>query len=435
MDALTIGIIMVVCLIVLIVLKFPVGYAFLIIGFFGFIALRGWDGAFSYLATKVFSGCTQYLLTTVPLFVLMGEIAFASGIGEGIFRAARAWLGGIRGGLVIATTIANAGFGAACGMPTAATAVFGKVAIPEMLEAKTDRRLAAGSVVAAAGLSAIIPPSVIAIIYGFLAIAPIHKILMAGLLPGLLSVGITIAMLAIRLKANPGLCPPMEPVPWRERWRLLRGVWAMLAVVVLVIGGIYGGLFSPTEAGAVGAAGMFIIALALRKLNRQNVRDALMLTARTTSIIFIVMGGIVFFTGFLSLSGISAAMTNTIAGLAIPTVGVVIITMFIFLGLGCVLDPFSVLFLSIPLLAPAMEAIGVNLIWYGVLVVKMATIGMFTPPVGLNCYMLKIVRPDFELGEIFRGATWFLAAEAVVMALLIAFPAISLLLPALMYRG
>jgi TRAP-type C4-dicarboxylate transport system permease large subunit len=173
-------------------------------------------------------------------------------------------------------------------MPTAATAVFGKVAIPEMMEAKTDRRLAAGSVVAAAGLSAIIPPSVIAIIYGFLAIAPIHKILMAGLLPGLLSVGITIAMLGIRLKANPALCPPMEPVPWRERWRLLRGVWAMLAVVVLVIGGIYGGLFSPTEAGAVGAAGMFIIALALRKLNRQNVRDALMLTARTTSIIFIV---------------------------------------------------------------------------------------------------------------------------------------------------
>jgi C4-dicarboxylate transporter DctM subunit len=320
MDSLTIGIIMVVCLIALIVLKFPVGYAFLIIGFFGFIALRGWDSAFSYLATKVFSGSTQYLLTTVPLFVLMGEVAFASGIGEGLFSAARAWLGGIRGGLVIATTIANAGFGAACGMPTAATAVFGKVAIPEMLNAKTDRRLAAGSVVAAAGLSAIIPPSVIAIIYGFLAIAPIHKILMAGLLPGLLSVGITIAMLAIRLRANPALCPPIEPVPWRERWRLLKGVWAMIAVVVLVIGGIYGGIFSPTEAGAVGAAGMFIIALALRKLNRNNFRDALMLTARTTSIIFIVMGGIVFFTGFLSLSGISGAMTDMIGGMAVPPI-------------------------------------------------------------------------------------------------------------------
>jgi len=434
MSPLTIGIIMVVVLIVLIVLKFPVGYAFLIVGFWGFIALRGWDGAFSYLATKVFSGSTQYLLTTVPLFVLMGEVAFVSGIGEGIFRAARAWLGGIRGGLVLATTIANAGFGAACGMPTAATAVFGKVAIPEMLDAKTDRRLAAGSVVAAAGLSAIIPPSVIAIIYGFLAIAPIHKVLMAGLLPGLLSVGVTVAMLSIRLRANPGLCPPVAPVPWRERFRLLRGVWGMLAVVILVIGGIYTGLFSPTEAGATGAAGMFIVALALRKLNRKNVLEALMLTARTTSIIFIVMGGIVFFTGFLSLSGVSGAMTNLVGGLALPPVGVVVITMFIFLGLGCVLDPFSVLFLTIPLLSPAMKLLGVNMIWYGVLVVKMATIGMFTPPVGLNCYMLKIVRPDFELGEIFRGATWFLAAEAVVMTLLITFPQICLWLPGLMYR-
>ena len=208
----------------------------------------------------------------------------------------------------------------------------------------------------------------------------------------------------------------------------------MIAVVVLVIGGIYGGLFSPTEAGAIGAAGMFIIAIALKKLNRNNVRDAFLLTARTTSIIFIVMGGIIFFTGFLSLSGISGAMTDMVGGMTIPTVGVVIITMFIFLGLGCVLDPFSVLFLTIPLLAGAIETLGINLIWYGVLVVKMATIGMFTPPVGLNCYMLKIVRPDFELGEIFKGATWFLAAEAVVMALLIAFPAISLLLPTLMYR-
>ena len=434
MDSLTIGIIMLALLIVLIVLKFPVGYAFLIVGFWGFITLRGFDGAFSYLGTKVFSGSTQYLLTTVPLFILMGEIAFTAGIGEGIFRAARAWLGGIRGGLVIATTVANAGFGAACGMPTAATAIFGKVAIPEMLEAKTDRRLAAGSVVAAAGLSAIIPPSVIAIIYGFLAIAPIHKVLMAGLLPGALSVGITVAMLNIRLRINPSLAPPIPKVPWRERFRLLRGVWGMLAVVVLVIGGIYTGLFSPTEAGAAGATGMFIIAFALRRLNRNNVREALMLTARTTSIIFIVMGGIVFFTGFLSLSGISGAMTNTVAGLALPSIGVVIITMFMFLGLGCVLDPFSVLFLSIPLMSPAMKLLGVNMIWYGVLVVKMATIGMFTPPVGLNCYMLKIVRPDFELGEIFRGAMWFLAAEAVVMTLLILFPQICLWLPGMMYR-
>jgi len=203
----------------------------------------------------------------------------------------------------------------------------------------------------------------------------------------------------------------------------------MLVVIVLVMGGIFTGLFTPTEAGAVGAAGVLIIALALRKLDRTKFRDALLFSARTTSIIFIVMGGIVFFSSFLAVSGITSALTNFVTGLGVSPTQVVIITMFMLLGLGCVLDPFSVMFLAIPLLAPVMRALGVDPVWYGVLAVKMITIGMFTPPVGLNCYMLKIVLPDFELGEIFRGVIPFLVAEAVVMTLLIAFPQIILWLP------
>lgn len=437
MSPLTIGILLLCVLIALIVLKFPVGFSFLIVGFWGFAALRGFDGAFGFLSSKVFAGTASYLLTVVPVFVLMGELAFAGGIGEGIYRASRAWLGHIRGGLVMATTLANAGFGAACGMPQAATAVFTRVAVPEMLKAKTDRSLATGSVVAAAGLSAVIPPSVIAIIYGFLAVTPIHKLLIAGILPGILTAAVYMGMLSIRLRINPSLAPTIPGVPWRERFRSLRGIWGMMAVVILVIWGIYTGRFTPTEGGAVGAAGMFIIGLALRRLNRNNIREAFLNSAEITSIIFIVMGGIVFFTGFLSLSGISGAMVNFVAGLAFPPIGVVIITMFIFLGLGCVLDPFSVVFLAVPLLAPIMRELWVApvmSIWYGVLVVKMTTIGMFTPPVGLNVYMFKTLRPDFSYSEVFRGAMWFLSAEAVVMTLLIAFPQISLLLPRLMYR-
>lgn len=429
MSPLMIGIIMTVVLIALIVLKFPVGFAFLLVGFCGYVALRGFDSAFTLLASRVFGGTSSYLLTVVPLFVLMGELAFASGIGEGLFKAARSWLGHIKGGLVMATTLANAAFGAACGMPTAATAVFGKVAMPEMLAAKTDRSLAAGAVVAAAGLSAVIPPSVIIIIYGNLAVAPIHKLLIAGILPGILTAGVYVAMLYFRLKIKPSLAPVTIGVPWRERFRSLRGVWGMLVVIVLVMGGIFSGIFTPTEAGAVGAAGVLIIALALRKLDRTKFRDALLFSARTTSIIFIVMGGIVFFSGFLAVSGITSALTNFVTGLGVSPTQVVIITMFMLLGLGCVLDPFSVMFLAIPLLAPVMRALGVDSVWYGVLAVKMITIGMFTPPVGLNCYMLKIVLPDFQLGEIFRGVIPFLVAEAVVMTLLIAFPQIILWLP------
>lgn len=434
MSALTIGIILLVVLMALIVLKFPVGFAFLLVGFWGFVALRGFDGAFGFLSSKVFSGTASYLLTVVPLFILMGELAFIGGIGEGIYRAARAWLGHIRGGLVMATTLANAAFGAACGMPQAATAVFTKVAIPEMLKAKTDRSLAAGSVVAAAGLSAVIPPSVIAIIYGFLAVAPIHKILIAGILPGILTAGVYMGMLSLRLRINPSLAPTTAGVAWRERFRSLRGVWGMMAVVILVIWGVYTGVFTPTEGGAVGATGMFIIAAALRRLNRTNLREAFLHSAEITSIIFIVMGGIVFFTGFLSLSGISGALTSFVAGLTVSPTGVIIITMFMFLGLGCVLDPFSVVFLAVPLLAPIIRGLGINSIWYGILVVKMTTIGMFTPPVGLNVYMFKTLRPDFSYSEVFRGALWFLSAEAVVMALLITFPQITLWLPAMMYR-
>ena len=423
---------MVVLLVVLVMMKFPIGFAFLLIGFGGYAMLRGWDSSFALLSNKVFSGTASYTLTVVPLFILMGEIAFFSGIGERLYRAALAWLGPFRGGLMMATTICNAAFGAACGMPEAATAVFGKVAMPEMLKAKTDRSMAAGSIVGGAGLSGLIPPSVLMIVYGFLATAPIHKVLMAGLLPGLLTVAVYTGMINLRVRMNPGIAPRIAGVSWGERVRSIGGVWGMLAVVLIAIFGILLGIFTPTEGGAIGAAGVLVVALAMRKMSLIKLRDSLTSAGKTTSVIFIMIGGLAFFSAFLAMSGISAAMTNIFIGLPLPTTLIVILTMFIFLGLGCIIGPFPLLYLTIPLMTPIMKALGVDLIWYGVLVVKVATMGMIMPPLGINCYMLKLVLPEFSLEEIFRGSIWFLMTDMVIVALLVAFPQISLLLPSMM---
>jgi len=432
METLTVGVIMVVVLVVLVILKFPIGFAFLLIGFCGYVILKSWGSAFGLLPTKVFGGTASYLLTVVPLFILMGEIAFSSGIGEGLYKAFRALLGRFRGGLLMATTIANAAFGAACGMPEAATGVFGKLAMPEMLRHNTNRSFAAGAIVGSAGLSALIPPSVLAIIYGFLAVAPINKCLIAGILPGILTVLVYVVMINIRVRRNPQLAPPIAAVSRAELGRSLLGVLPMLAVVLLSIIGILVGLFTPTEGGGVGAAGVLIIAVAMRKISGRGFKDALTASGKTTSVLFIMVGGLAFFSAFLAVSGVSQKMTDAFVGLPVPTTLIIILTLFIFLGLGCIIGPFPLMYLTIPLMAPIMKTLGVDLIWYGVLAVKMATMGMITPPLGINCYMLRLVLPEFSIQDIFKGSIHYLLADVVIIALLVAFPQISLVLPRLM---
>jgi len=432
MSTLGIGIVMVVVLIILLLMKFPIGFAFLLIGFCGYAILRGWGSSFGLLPTKVFGGTASYLLTVVPLFILMGEFAFSSGIGEGLYKAARALLGRFKGGLLIATTIANAAFGAACGMPEAATGVFGKMAMPEMLKANSNRSFAAGAIVGSAGLSALIPPSVLMIIYGFLAVAPIDRCLISGILPGFLTVGVYIFMINMRVRRNPALAPPLPSVSRGDAGRSLVGVVPMLAVVLLSIIGILVGLFTPTEGGGVGAAGVLIIGLVQRKIDRKKFGNALTTAGKTTSVLFIMVGGLAFFSAFLAMSGISQQMTNAFVGLDVPPTLIVILTLFIFLGLGCIIGPFPLMYLTIPLMAPIMKALGVDLIWYGVLAVKMATMGMITPPLGINCYMLRLVLPEFSIQEIFKGSVHYLLADVAIIAILIAFPQISLFLPSLM---
>ena len=433
MDALTMGLIILALAAVLLVCRMPIGFILLLVGFIGVLMIRGASPALLMMGQRTFDINRSYELSVVPLFVLMGHLTYASGITQELYRAARAWLGHIKGGLVIATTMANAAFGACCGSTTAATAVFGRIAIPEMLRYGVNRRLAAGCVAIAGTLSAIIPPSVLIVIYGILALESIAKLLIAGILPGILTALMYSLMIWIRVKINSSLAPPITGVSWREKLRSVSGVWGVMVLFLIVMGGIFMGWFTPTEGGAIGAVGAFVIVLARRALTRTVLRESFLETARTTAVIFICVTGAMMFTMFLSLTGIPGQISTFILGLPVPSVVIVIGCMALFIALGCIVDPVSMMMLTIPIILPVIRELGVDPIWFGILVVKTTEMGMVTPPMGLNCYMLHSVVPTLPLGDIFRGIIPFLGVEVVTLGLLIAFPQIVLLLPGLMF--
>lgn len=434
MDVMLIGVIAVVATVVLLLVGMPIGFIFLIIGFGGLAMLRGLDPALSMIGNRPFDVNSTYELSVVPLFVLMGHLAYASGVTQDIYRTARLWLGHLRGGLVIATTFANAAFGACCGSTTAATAVFGRVAIPEMLRYGVDRRLAAGCVAAAGSLSAIIPPSVLIIVYGFLARESIARLLIAGIIPGVITAVVFAGMVFVRATINPKLAPPIPRASRRERIRSLRGVWGVAVLAVVVLGGIFMGIFTPTEGGGIGAMGAFIIVLASRKLTRNVLSESFLETARTTAVIFIIITGALIFTMFLVLTGVPAAISTFIIGLPVPPVVIIIGFMLLFIALGCIVEPMSMMFLTIPIILPIVKEMGYDPVWFGILVVTTAEIGMVTPPMGLNCFMLKSVVPELPLRDIFVGTGWFIVMFMVALGLFIAFPQLVLWLPNLMFQ-
>ena len=435
MNVATMGLILLVIAVVLLALKMPIGFLLLIASFVGLIMAGSLPAALSVMGSRPFDINRSYDMSVVPLFVLMGHLAYAAGITERLFSAARKWVGHLGGGLVHATVLANAAFGACCGSTTAAVAVFGRVAIPEMLEAKVDHGLAAGSVAAGANLSALIPPSVLAVFFGVITLTSIPKLLVAGILPGVLTVVLYAVMIAVRVKINPSLAPAIATgMTWKGRFRELKGVWGVVVLFGLVMGGIWGGIFTPTEGGAIGCIGSFIIVLAFRKFTRTVMKESFLETARTTAVIFIVVTGAMILTMFLALTGLTAAMSGFIIGLPVSPVVLVIGYALLILFLGCILDPMSCMVVTLPIIMQPFIQLGIDPIWLGVLTVKLTAVGMITPPLGLNCFMLKSIRPDFSLGEIFRGCGWFMVMEGIAIALLITFPQISTFLPATMYR-
>lgn len=421
-------------ILVLIALRLPIGVALGGVAFAGFWYMRNLDVALSVVREVPFVFAANWELTAIPMFLLMGAIANNSGISTSLFRAARVWLGALPGGLAVATNAACAGFAAACGSSIAAAAAMARLAIPEMLKHGYDKGLAAGVVASAGTLAALIPPSILFVLYGIFAEVSIVKLLIAGVMPGLLTAAIYSVMIVVRCKLDPSLAPAMlfadRKALRRERRDSIKEVWPLVALIAGIIGGLYAGVVTPTEAGAGGAFVAMVLGFIRRQLPLAKLLQSLKESMATTAQIFFIGMGAVMYTKFLALAGISSLMAATIGGWALDPVLLVIAISVIYLILGMFLDPLGIMLITIPVFVPMFAALKLDPVWLGVLVVKYVEIGMLTPPVGFNVYVVKAAVGDtIPLETIFRGCFWFLACEVVIMSLLIGFPQISLWLP------
>lgn len=418
---------------ILLVLRIPLGIVLLLAGALGFSLVRGPAITMDTLGARLFDIGSGYALSAIPLFLLMGHVAAQAGITQDIYRAARAWLGHLKGSVVLATTVAAVGFAACSGSTTSSTAVFGKVAIPEMLRLKVNRKLAAGCVASVGTLAGMIPPSINLIVFGIIARQSVPELLIAGVIPGLMTAAAFVLMIYIRVSRNPELAPTLPRADREERMQSLKGAWSFLALATLVIGGIYGGVFTATEAGALGAVGAFVIAAVRGRLSVSSIKEVFLDTAQTTSVIFIVLVGALIFSSYLAVSGGSSAVSEFIVGLDLPMLAIVAIYVVMLLALGCIVDPISMMFLTVPIFVPPLVELGANPIWLGILVAKTLEIGMITPPVGLNAFVLKSVVPSFSLREIFGGIWWFLQVEILTLLLIFFIPSLATWLPSLAF--
>jgi tripartite ATP-independent transporter DctM subunit len=432
LDPINLGVLSLIVLTLLLASGIRIAFATAICGFVGLWVIRGYDPAASLSATTIFGHITNYNLLVLPLFILMGFFAYYAGITRDLYWAARQWLGHLPGGLAIATVIGCAGFAAACGASTASAAVMGRVALPELKKYGYQDKVSTGCVAAGGTMAIMIPPSVLMVIYGFIAEESIGALLLAGILPGLLQAGTYAIMLLLRFKLNPALGPPITGITWSERVASLKGIWGMIILVVFVMGSMYTGIATPTEAAGVGALGA--LAMALPKLSIKDFWSAMVETARTTALIFAIVAGVLIYVHFLGFTGMPAAISDWIVHLNIPPILVLIGILLLYLILGMFLDGIGMILLTVPIILPTIKLLGIHPIVFGVLVVRMVEIGLMTPPVGLNVYVLKGVAPTVSMGDIFRGCGWFVFVDIINVAILLAFPIIILLVPMTMIR-
>lgn len=417
----------------LILLRVPVAVAMALTGIGGFWWLNGWSGVSFILGAAPFEAVFPYNLSVVPLFILMGVFAAQAGLSRSLYDAVNAFTGHARGGLAMATIGACALFGAICGSSLATSATMCQVALPQMRRHGYDDRLATASIAAGGTLGVLIPPSVILVLYGLLTETSIGQLFVAALLPGLLATFLYMAAIWVQVRRKPELGPASERHSWRERFTVLGRVWSVLLLFLLVIGGMYLGWFSPTEAAAVGALGAFVMALLSGQLNRENFFESIWQTAQTSGMIFLILVGAGLFNYFIETSNLPYYLVSTIndAGLAPFTVLVLVVVFYI--GLGCVMDALSMVLLTIPFIFPMISALDYNPVWFGIIVVTVAEIGLITPPVGMNLFVIQGAAGDVRQSTIFRGIMPFLVADVVRIVILIAIPAISLWLPSQMY--
>ena len=424
-----IGIIGIVAMLTLMALRMPIGIAMLLVGILGYASLNGIPAALSALGGAPYSYSAVYELAVIPLFVLMGNCAGASGMSRDLYNAAYAWVGHWRGGLASATVVACAGFAAVSGSSVASAVTMGRVCLPEMLRHNYSPRLAAGTVAAGGTLGILIPPSTAFVVYGILTEQSIGRLLLAGFLPGILLAALFVATVAIWTHFRPELGPPGPVATRAERMHALSRSGPMVAIVAASIGGIYLGVFTPVEAAAVGAFLALAYAIWRRSLDGGSIAGVLLDTVRTTSFVFLILIGAFVFGPFLALSGLPEYIAQAIAGLPVPRLVILLILVVIYIVLGMFMEGFSILVLTLPIVIPIMQALHYDLIWFGVLMVILLEMGLISPPVGINVFVVKGLVPDVPMAEIFKGIVPFFFAMAVCIALLIAFPQIALIIP------
>ena len=428
-DRNTLGIIIICALIILLFSKTLISSALALVGFLGMAFLSGVKSGLGLMGTIPYSTTANYSMCVVPFFLLMGVLAYHAGVSRSLYQSAYKWLGQLRGGLAMATVTACGGFAAVSGSSLATAATMGTVALPEMKRYRYAPTLAVGSVAAGGTIGILIPPSTMLIIYGILTEQSISKLFFAGFLPGVLSVIYYLTVIYILTLRNPSLGPPGARVSWGDRLMSLKDTWLVIALFLLIMGGLYTGIFTPTEAGAVGASAVLGISLLNRKMTWPNLLSSLLETGETTAMVFAVLIGTTIFGRLLSATQLPMELASFVVGLPVPPWVVLATIIAFYFVFGCIMGTLPLIVLTVPIFFPVIQALGYDPIWFGIVIVMVSEIGLITPPVGMNVFIIKGVAKDVPLSTIFRGIFPFLGADIARLVTIIIFPQIALFLP------
>ena len=413
-------------------LGFPLGLTMLLVGFVGVGVLRGWEPALETVSQQIIDVVLNTNFAVLPMFLLMGAFVYRAALSDDLYDCANAWFGHFKGGLAMATVAACGGFSAISGSSAATAATMAKVAVPSMRRFNYDDGIAAGTVAAGGTMGFLIPPSAALIVYGILTEESIADLFIAGIVPGILTVAAYMLVIVVLARIRPDRCPPGDRSSWGQRWRSLYRVWAVLALFLLILGGISFGFFTPNEAGGVGVIGALAFALGRRRMTWPIFLDALLEAAHTAAMIFTIIIGALVLNSFVILAGLSAGVLAWIETLDFSPIVIILIILGFYVILGTVIEGLAMIFLTVPIFVPVVEGLGFDLIWFGIVMVMVVEISLITPPIGLNVFVLKSMLPDVPLSAIFRGIIPFFIADIARLLLVVFFPGIAIFLPRLL---
>jgi C4-dicarboxylate transporter, DctM subunit len=441
MSAVQIGLLMFSGMLLLMALRIPIAAAMFIPGVLGYLAMTEWGTLLNLLKANAVARLTVYELSVIPLFLLMGQFATQGGLSRDLFRAAASFVGHVRGGLAMAAILSAGAFGAVCGSSVATCATITQVAYPEMKAHGYHGRLSTATLATGGTLGILIPPSVPLVVYAILTEQNIAKLFAAAMIPGILAMLGYIVVIAIYCRVRPDLAKPSEPASWAQRGQAIVSIWPIAFVFIVVFGGIYGGVFSPTEGAAIGAFMTFVVGLAKRELNLKGIQNSLIGTAETTAMVFMIFLGADMMNSTLALTEMPKMVADWVSHLPIPDLSIVLAILLLYVLLGCVMDELSMLLLTLPVIFPAVMGLDLwglereaKALWFGILVLMTVSIGMIAPPVGMNVYVVNNMAKEVPMGETYRGVFPFLAWDSIRVIMLLLFPSISLWLVSVLFK-